>query len=506
MTGENPMTRRILIVEDDPADSRSFSLFLRHKEYTVDCAGDGLEGLDRVKEKPYDLVVSDVMMPKMNGLQFLEAVKEIKPALPIIMITGYTDLNTAIEAMKKGAVDFVTKPFRYDLLEQTIATLLGGDAGLVGPLAAADLQARLERKIHELSVLYSISEAMEVSANIDEIFRALAELAGKITEATRAAFFIYDRDDHAFYLKNSYTTIAGENRPAFFHFPQRLVEELEVGRVPMVWNPGDDLTFYAGAGSGTQPVRSLVLSPLFVRGENFGVLGVEDKSGGGEFTPTDVNFVKFLLKKASLQIENSALYETIYANLVDTLRSLVTTIEAKDPYTQRHSDRVTKIAMILAREVGCTKEELDILQFAGMLHDIGKIGISDAILQKKERLTDEEYEIIKQHPTIGSRILEPLGMLPHEKAIIRHHHERWDGGGYPDGMAGRDIPFLARIVSLADAYDAMTSERVYRKGLTHEVAMQEIQRHAGRQFDANLVKAFESICERYKDRIVALLG
>jgi putative nucleotidyltransferase with HDIG domain len=208
-----------------------------------------------------------------------------------------------------------------------------------------------------------------------------------------------------------------------------------------------------------------------------------------------------LLKKASLVIENRALYETIYLNLVNTLRSLVSTIEAKDKYTQRHSERVTKIALLIARELRCAKEELDVIQFAGMLHDIGKIGVSDAILQKPSSLTKEEYETIKQHPIVGARILEPLGMLPHEKAIIRHHHERWDGKGYPDGLAGRDIPFLARIVSLADAYDAMTSDRVYRKGLTHEMAVTELEVNSWRQFDSAIVDAFKSLCARMGEQV-----
>jgi putative nucleotidyltransferase with HDIG domain len=285
-----------------------------------------------------------------------------------------------------------------------------------------------------------------------------------------------------------------------------VIEDLELHHAPIAWSDGSGLGFYQPAAPPATKVRSLILAPLGVRHESFGVLSVENKRTGPEFTSADLNFIGFLLKKASLQIENSALYETIYSNLVNTLRTLVVTLEAKDQYTQRHSDRVTRISLLIAREVGCGKDELDILQFAGMLHDIGKIGISDAILQKKGRLTDEEYEVIKQHPVIGARIMEPMGMLPHEKAIIRHHHERWDGGGYPDRLAGRDIPYLARIVALADSYDAMTSDRVYRKGLSHEVAMQEVARCSGRQFDPALADAFQAMCADQGEDIAALLG
>ena len=499
------MAKRILLVEDDSAVSRSFSLFLRHKGYDVDCAADGAEGLDLLRVTTYDLVVSDIMMPKMNGLEFLAAAKEHNPNLPIIMTTGYSDLDTAIEAMKKGAMDFITKPLRYETLEQTISTALAR-AGSGVDQGPDDLHARLERKVHELSVLYSINEAIETSDNIDDLFVALTELACNISEATSSAFFLFDRETETYYLKHGFSRNEDAARPASFQFGKDLDQRLDVERVPIVWNDAGALDFYSVAAVSDRAVESLMLAPLFVRNENFGVLAIENKMGDAVFTETDTNFVNVLLQKASLQIENNALYETIYANLVSTLRSLVTTLEAKDHYTQQHSDRVTRISILIAKEVGCSSEELSILRFAAMLHDIGKIGISDAILQKRGRLTDDEYEVVKQHPSIGARILEPLGMLPHEKAIIRHHHERWDGHGYPERLAGRDIPFLARIVSLADAYEAMTSDRVYRVGLSHEVALAEIGRNEWHQFDGNLAKAFAALCEKHKHEITKLLA
>jgi response regulator RpfG family c-di-GMP phosphodiesterase len=492
------MAKRILVVEDDDAIRRSFSLFLKHKGYEVEGAADGLEGVEKLRATRFDLAVTDVMMPRMGGLDFLREAKKLRPALQIIMMTGYSDLATAIQAMKQGAVDFVTKPFQYDQLERTIMALLENGHTKV---AEGDLSERLERKVHELSVLYSIQTSLESSDHVDDLFSVVTELACKITDAQTSAFFLYDRG--AYYLKESYATGKRPDRPLKFTFPSQIVDRLAVERSPLQWDDPTELGFYKVAGPTGELVKSLVLAPLYVREENFGVLAIENSPGG--FSRTDISFLKVMLNKASLQIENDALYDTIYNNLVNTLRSLVTTIEAKDPYTQRHSDRVTRISILVAGEVGCGREELDILQFAGMLHDIGKIGISDAILQKKGRLTGEEYDVIKQHPVIGERILEPLGMLPHERAIIRHHHERWDGGGYPDGLAGQDIPFLARIVSLADAYDAMTSDRVYRTGLSHEVAMEEIQRNSDKQFDGRLVEAFERLCVARRSEIENLL-
>ncbi len=496
--------KKVLIVEDDEAVRRSLSLYLKHKGYQVDGAADGIEGLDRAKNESYDVVVSDIMMPNMNGIQFLEAIKELRPNTNIIMITGYADMQVAIEAMKKGAVDFITKPFRFDYVEQTISDLFSKKKQVVetgGVPGNTELYQRLERKVRDLSVMYSINEVLDNIEGVDELFLNLTELACKIVEATSSAFYLFDRDTKTYYLKSTYSTLKSETRPASFRLENKFADLLTINRAPMVFGETEHIKPFSVLLPVEREVESLLLAPLFVRGENFGALSIEDKRLEDAFQETDITFISMLLKKASLVIENNALYETIYSNLVNTLRSLVSTIEAKDNYTQRHSERVTKISLVIAKEIRCTREEMEIIQFASMLHDIGKIGISDAILQKKGRLTNDEFEIIKQHPVIGARILEPLGMLPHEKAIIRHHHERWDGRGYPDGLKERDIPFLARIVSLADAYDAMTSDRVYRKGLSHEVAIAEVERNAWYQFDGNIVKAFVNLCNRMGDEI-----
>jgi putative nucleotidyltransferase with HDIG domain len=175
--------------------------------------------------------------------------------------------------------------------------------------------------------------------------------------------------------------------------------------------------------------------------------------------------------------------------MLDTLNSLVTTIEAKDPYTRQHSHRVTEYAKEIAGLLEIKEEELEMIEFAGLLHDIGKIGVRDEILTKSGKLTAEEYDAIKQHVVIGDRIAEPLGLSASERAIIRNHHEWFNGAGYPDHLAGDQIPVLARIVTVADAFDAMTSTRPYRKALSKEEAMAELSRLRGVQFDSKIVDA-----------------
>ncbi len=178
---------------------------------------------------------------------------------------------------------------------------------------------------------------------------------------------------------------------------------------------------------------------------------------------------------------------------LNTVFALSNAVDARDPYTAGHSERVSKISMLLSRELKLTAENQEILEYAGLFHDIGKIGIPDHILNKNGKLTDEEYEVIKKHPDIGINILSNVDFLTEALPIIRHHHEMFSGNGYPCGLKGAEIPLGSRIIAIADTYDAMTTDRPYRQRFSHEVAVAEIQRNSGTQFDDKLVDIFIKI-------------
>lgn len=181
---------------------------------------------------------------------------------------------------------------------------------------------------------------------------------------------------------------------------------------------------------------------------------------------------------------------------VNTITTLVLTEEAKDPYVRGHSRRVTKCAVEIAQELGFSEEECKVIERAGILHDIGKIGISDAILNKPDKLNEEEWAIIKKHPQRGAEILEPLKFLNKEVEMIAHHHERLDGKGYPDGLKGEAIPQGARILAVADSFDAMNSERAYRKPLPEDVIIKELKDASGSQLDPHIVAAFLNLLKK----------
>ncbi len=214
------------------------------------------------------------------------------------------------------------------------------------------------------------------------------------------------------------------------------------------------------------------------------------------FRRTDAALLTPFISLLGLYSNAAQRFHGIYDLLVGLARALTSSIDAKDPYTFGHSERVARISVELAREMGMTDEELNDIYLAGLLHDIGKIGIPDAILGKPAALNDEEMEVIKQHVTIGYKILQGLEPIAHLLPGVLYHHEHYDGGGYPEGLKGESIPLLARIIAVADSYDAMSSSRPYRLGMPHAEVELRLEAGAGTQWDAHIVEAFTRCKQR----------
>lgn len=201
-------------------------------------------------------------------------------------------------------------------------------------------------------------------------------------------------------------------------------------------------------------------------------------------------------------IDMNAKLEKAYLDIVQTIRA---TVEAKDLYTRGHSDRVSAYAVLIGKYLNLSDEQLDTIKVGGLFHDVGKIGIPDTILLKNGKLTDEEYAEIKKHPSIGANILGDSEMFKDIIPFVKYHHERFDGRGYPEGLSGENIPYMARIAAVADSFDAMSSRRVYRDSLPKEVVREEIAKNAGTQFDPDIVKVFLDIVDNHYDEIEKIM-
>ncbi|MEJ5363729.1 MAG: HD domain-containing phosphohydrolase [Desulfosoma sp.] len=523
----------ILIVEDDQLLGdilRDYLIQLGHEEVLVCSRAD--EALCAFEDRKFDCAFIDLKLPDMDGVRLLGLLKEKDRTLPVIMMSGYPTMEATIGAMRLGASDFLTKPFTLQDLALAMERVMKERNLLLENLSLKlECQAQqqlkvvnreLQKKIRFKEKLFHVSRVIDEIRSSDDLYAAIADLASSVMPGKKVAFFVYLPDHQRLALishkglSNGHvpkilpvsdsalqTLLAKDQRPVRASLSS-LVEgafRSTGGNCSEVWAeragmgiPHHDLHGGYGAvlrGGGVLDAPCSVW-PLWIRGELFGFLALFHDEGGRRPSGDEEGLLDFLVKKAALAVENMALYESLISNFYGILRSLVNALEAKDPYTGKHSERVTQLAVELAKEMNIGETHIEILNTVGYLHDIGKIGMPDEILNKPGALTGEEYEIVKRHPVIGESIIKDLGLGTEERAIIRHHHERWDGRGYPDKLAGRDIPLLARIVAVADAFDAMTSKRAYRDSLPLEKAVAEIVNNRNKQFDPDVVDAFLS--------------
>jgi putative nucleotidyltransferase with HDIG domain len=234
--------------------------------------------------------------------------------------------------------------------------------------------------------------------------------------------------------------------------------------------------------------------PLLHRGICFGAV-VLTGAHAGLISPKESGRLRQLVDQLALALSHSLVLERLSAMSWGTLEALARTIDANSPWTAGHSERVTRISMAIGRQMGLGTEEIDRLHRGGLLHDVGKIGIPAVILDKPGPLDAAELETVRAHPVLGARILEPIHAHEDVIGIVRHHHEQYGGGGYPDGLAGLHIPFLARVLAVADVYDALVSHRPYRAGWASEIAIEHIRSRAGSHFDPDVVSAFLELVE-----------
>ncbi len=240
-------------------------------------------------------------------------------------------------------------------------------------------------------------------------------------------------------------------------------------------------------------LKSVIAVPVIFQGKVLGVVSTGSKQAR-HFYAEEIEVLNIFASQVAVAIKESHYYDDIHINYFNTIHALVLTIEARDPYTRGHTERVTKYSIQIARELKLYKPELEVLRYAAEVHDVGKVSIPDIILNKPGRLNPAERAMIELHPVKGVEILEPLEFLKPALPAVRHHHERYDGTGYPDGLDKENIPLMARILACADAFDAMTSDRPYRRRkFTTEEAITEIRNNSGSQFDPHIANLFIKI-------------
>ena len=361
-----------------------------------------------------------------------------------------------------------------------------GDAFNAMTASLREQTESLTRKMLELATLYEMSRALGSTLDLDVLLDSVLDSALRIFDVDSGYVVLRDRDTGRLELR---TWRGGEEPRAAEHQARSSMSDWVVrqGR-PLIFNPPADGAVEQQVDAVTGAVAALCV-PLISKEGVIGAVAVGTHDREHRFSADDVRLLATIANHVTIAVGNIELFSSLQEAYLATVRSLAAAVDAKDPYTRGHSDRVASYARAIAERLGLSHEQCTALEMAAYLHDIGKIGIGEEILRKPGALSDEEMAVMRHHPLIGASILRPVALPWPIAPVVRHHHERFDGTGYPAGLSGEEIPMLARILTVADAYEAMTSDRPYRaRRATHE-AIEELRRCASLQFDPRAVEA-----------------
>ena len=339
--------------------------------------------------------------------------------------------------------------------------------------------------------LIDVSRAMNSTLHLERVFDLAIATLVEMFAAERGFLIILDAEGELAF-KVAIHAAGGEIDDATSQISHSLVEEVVRTTNPVLLQSAlEDERFRAKSSVLALELRSAMCVPLIGRRGVQGAIYIDNRIAAGRFSQADLELLSLFANQAAIAIENSRLYQATQDMFLNMTLALADAIEQRDQYTGEHVLRVVRYSVMIGGALGLAKAEGDALRLSAILHDIGKIGVADSILRKPGRLSEEEFSTIRGHPTIGGRILDHMGQqLADVIPGVRHHHERIDGHGYPDGLHGDQIPQSARIIAVADAFDAMTTDRPYRPGLPVEAALQEIRINLDAQFDRDIGDAF----------------
>lgn len=348
-----------------------------------------------------------------------------------------------------------------------------------------------KRKLHSLmEMAASINSTLDLS----EIKRLAVETATTCVEADAASLLLLDPETAELYFEAA-TGEKGSQLKKIRLKPGQGIAGWVIrrGGAMIIDNVQDDKRFSADVDNSTgYETRTMIIVPVASKARMLGVLQAINKKEG-HFTNDDLEILETLGNQVGIAIENALLYQEQRETFLGVTMAFAEALEKRDDYTGGHTRRVCEYSMAIARKMNVSEEQLEELHLSAILHDIGKIGVPDRVLRKPGKLEPDEFAEMNRHPLLGAEILEHVKSLRPMIEGVRHHHEKFNGSGYPDGKAGEEIPLMGRIIAVADAFDAMTSTRPYRTALSHETALHELTTYSGIQFDPCVVEAFMEV-------------
>lgn len=518
---------KILVVDDEAPVRESLMRVLRAVGFRVEGASSGPEGIQKLAADSYDLLVVDIRMPGMDGLEMMRQAKARDPYVSGLFLTGYGSIDTAIEALEVGAYGFVLKPVAPDRLLRMVEEAL-----------ARARTAREAARARALTPLLEMSRALMAERDPENLSSLILKLVQQETKADRASLMLVEGDGTELVIQAAY------GLPQEYMGSRRRVQDAIAG---WVVEKGEPLLLQDTAAvhpdiqreMTAREIGSGISLPLKAKGKIIGVLNISKKRGSASFTQGDMELFTILAGQVSVAIENARLYENLrrysqelerdktdlqqrireiqalntflqtqQARAVEIteaqrklesqhwglIRGLASVVDGRCPDRREHSSAVATLAARLAQAMELPGEDL---ARAAYLHDIGLIVLSEEALSRRGALSAAERELLVQHPRTGAKVIADAQVDPDVRDAVLYHHENYDGSGYPEGLAGDGIPLGARILRVADSVEAMTAPRAYRPiTLSRSEALEEVRRLAGKKYDPQVVSALAKVLKK----------
>lgn len=476
----------IVVVDDEQYICNIIIEALSSETHNVVSFCEPERALEYIENNAVDLVLTDLVMGEFSGVQILETALAAHKDAIVILMTAHPTVQTAISVLKKGAYDFLVKPFKLDILKAAI------DRGLGHQRVIRDV-VNLQGQVEFLKV----ANASVVEENMTSFLKLVVESCKK--ELSAQAVNVTELNPDTLEIITEVCDCEKEE------FLEVLTEE--AGRVPFADRDFTPIIRREEIEQENAPATKIFISqPIIIHGKLHGVIDVLIVSRFDELTRGQLDVLTILGSSAASTIANRRLYREVQRSYLEAIRGLANAIEARDEYTAGHTDRVCKLSSLIAAEMGWNGSRVNNLVMGCTLHDIGKIGVPDSILNKPGPLSDEERERMQKHPEVGLKIISEIDLFRPAVPYIMGHHEWFDGTGYPHGLSGEKIPIEGRLLAVADTFDAIMSDRPYRKGRSFVTAVSELIKYSGTQFDPAIVDTFLEVIKQAKVNFREMYG
>jgi len=518
---------RILVVDDEPEVAALMADLLSSADPTwqVESETDPAEALRRLTDEPFDCLVTDLVMPSLGGLHLAQRARAAHSELAIIAITGNGTVESSVEALRLGFDDFLQKPFDLDIMKQAVARSLEfhrqqeARDSRFAELAQAKTQLetanaqvtqkldiashdlvlstrRMARRLDEVAVCADVARTVMGVVELEDLLGLCAELCADRVSCRSTTVALYETHEHAIGLL--VRTRPESDDPAALSW---LRSPVTSGVMCRAAQSGKTVHVESIADSSLMdeqerelwPDGRLLIVPLPLQGLSVGIAVLHRTADDEEFGAADVKAVTQLAQVVAPAIQTAKLHHRQRCQIYASLEAIADGVEQREGYLKGHAARVLGYAATVGQALDLPQSQIGALQIAARLHDIGRLTVPDAALNHPGLLTDAQWDLVRRHPDAGADFLKPLDFFGEVGAIIRTHHESYDGTGYPQMKAGEEIPPVARIIAIADTFDAMTSPRPHREAMDIEEVRQQVRRLSGQQFDPAMAEAFLDI-------------